>query len=470
MKARYTSCRFSATASASFVLFLLVMTSSAQCKQTADDIAAPRPAELRFQYAREAAQAGDFKCAMQEYSRLVLDEPDNVDYVFGYAQVLFWSGNLERSLRFLEQARKLAPDYEEIWKLEYRARNTQARNQSSASVDQFRQMAAARFPGAEWHRKTGKTVSRKYRWEFSAGREYLDNGAPDWEQVSALLGRNLAEKALVTLSASTLNRFGTRDTQFGIGGSLEVGENWTATGGFAVSSSPNFLPDNAMDLGLSRRFERGWVGGARWRRRDYENASVDLFGFITERYFGKYRIAYSLDRAHLSSEHVLVFDEDVGEPGAFVLAVHFGEIIIGRIVIEAGRGAPGEIAVRQVVAEIQFGPAILRPADRAHLAGERIADAGDLEAQLGVEPGAGQAQRRELDRAGALQPEARRARQIADAFAIRADRHDVDDVLDGVIVSAQPGLARGAQCAADLHLRFPALRGDEFRIAAILPF
>ncbi|MCH7982157.1 MAG: YaiO family outer membrane beta-barrel protein, partial [Proteobacteria bacterium] len=225
---------------------------------------------------------------------------------FGYAQILFWSDSLERSLRFLEQARKLAPDYEDIWKLEYRVRNTQARKQSSASVDQFRQMATERFPGAEWHRETSKTVSRKYRWEFSASREFLDNGAPDWEQVSALFGRNLTEKALVTLSASTLNRFATRDTQFGFSGSLELGENWTTTVGLAISSSPNFLPDTEIDLGLSRRFEHGWVGGARWRRRDYETASVDSIGLVTERYFGKYRIAYSLDRARLSSQQAFI--------------------------------------------------------------------------------------------------------------------------------------------------------------------
>lgn len=306
MVVRSSDCKLSATASAPFVLVLLVMTSSAQCNDIAADTADCRPAEHRFLYAREAAHAGDFDRAMQEYARLVLDEPDNVDYIFGYAQVLFWSDNLERSPRFLERARKLAPDYEDIWKLEYQARISATRNEPIASFDQFRQMAANNFPSAEWHRVIDKAISRKYRWEFSASRELLDNGAPDWEQLDVLFGRNLTEKVLATLSASTMNRFGTRDTQFGFGGSLEVGENWTATVGFTISSSPNFLPDTGLDLELRRRFEHGWAGGVRWRRRNYEISSVNSFGLITERYIRKYRIAYSLDNARLSYEQAVV--------------------------------------------------------------------------------------------------------------------------------------------------------------------
>ena len=335
MERRYSRCKLSTTASASFVLVLLIMTSSAQCIETADNIADPEPAELRFQSAREAARAGDFDRAMREYAKLMQDEPYNVDYIFGYAQVLFWTDDLEQSICFLEQARKLAPDYEDIWRLEYRAKISSAHNRPTASFDQFRQKAAQRFPSAEWHRGIERAAPGKYRWEFSAGREYLDNGAPDWEQANAVFGRNLTEKALVTLSASTLNRFGMRDTQFGFGGSLEVGKYWTATGGLTVSSSPSFLAGTAIGLGLSRRFEHGWAGGARWRRRDYEYASVDTFGLITERYFGKYRIAYSLDRAHLSSEHAFIhaftvnFYADSGSQLGLILAAGEEVEIVG---------------------------------------------------------------------------------------------------------------------------------------------
>ena len=56
MEARYSGCKLSAAASASFVLVLVVMTSSAQCNDIAADAADIKSAEHRFQYAREAAR------------------------------------------------------------------------------------------------------------------------------------------------------------------------------------------------------------------------------------------------------------------------------------------------------------------------------------------------------------------------------------------------------------------------------
>jgi YaiO family outer membrane protein len=289
-----------------FALVVFATTATAGVNQSAEETAGFSAAQTRFQSAREASHAGNFKLAAQDYAKLMLQEPDNVDYVFGYAQVLYWSGEVSRSLRFLEQARMLAPEYEDIWELEYRALKNTASNRSRGSIDEFRQMAAEHFPNAEWHREPDHVVARKYRWDFSASREYLDNGDPDWEQINVSFGRELAERTLVTLSAGTLSRFGTTDTQFGIGVSLDVGANWTATSGIAVSSSPNFLPENAIDFRLSRRFEHGWVTGARWWRREYANVPVDSFGLVTERYFGRYRTAYALDSARLSSEQALV--------------------------------------------------------------------------------------------------------------------------------------------------------------------
>lgn len=306
-----------------------------RANQTVIDIAVSAPSEVRYRSARDAAEAGDFERAMQVYAKLMLEEPDNVDYIFGYAQVLFWSNKTLRSIRFLEQARKLAPDYEDIWKLEYRARVALKRDQSNESVEQFRRLAADRFPDAAWHHRSKETASKQYRWEFATRREHLDNGAPDWEQVNAFFSRSLTERISLALTANSLSRFGTTDTQFGSGGSFGVGANWTVTGELAVSSSPSFLPDTAIDLGVSRRFEHGWVGGVRWRRRDYENASVDSLGLVTEQYLGKYRVAYSLDSARLSSEQALVhaltvnFYADSGSQLGVILAAGEEVEIVG---------------------------------------------------------------------------------------------------------------------------------------------
>ncbi|MDX2411910.1 MAG: YaiO family outer membrane beta-barrel protein, partial [Woeseiaceae bacterium] len=243
MSARCADDRFTATAFGLFVLILFAAVSVAGASQVSGDSASTLSPDQRYQSARAAAHAGEFERALQEYESLLLEDANNVDYLFGYGQALFWSDDVRRSIDVLEKARKRAPDYEDVWKLEYRALNIEARNQTSESIDEFRQLAVERFPDADWYIETKVTVSRKYRWEFSAGREQLDNGAPDWEQLNFFIGRELTEKALVTLSAGTFSRFGESDTQFGTGASLDVGENWIVVGGFAVSSSPNFLPE-----------------------------------------------------------------------------------------------------------------------------------------------------------------------------------------------------------------------------------
>ena len=335
MSARCADDRFTATVFGLFVLVLLAAASVAVASQVSGDSASTLSPGYRYQSARAAAQSGEFERALQEYESLLLEDANNVDYLFGYGQALIWSKDVQRSIQILEKARELAPDYEDIWKLEYRALNIEARNQSRDSIDAFRQQAVERFPDADWYLENDETIPSKYRWEISAGREQLDNDAPDWERVNFFVGRKLTEKALVTLSAGSFSRFGETDTQFGTGASLDVDENLTVVGGFAVSSSPNFLPESAIDLGLSRSFERGWVGGARWRRRDYEASSVDSFGLIAERYFGKYRFAYSLDSAHLSSEQALVhaltanFYADSGYQLGIVLAAGEEVEIVG---------------------------------------------------------------------------------------------------------------------------------------------
>ena len=351
MLKRRSKASFSITLTALVGLPLLLPVSVALASDDVSDTARPGSPESRYYAARTAAQTGNAEWAMQEYAELMLEEPDNVDYMFGYGQVLFWSNQPKRAIRFLEQARKLAPDYEDIWKLEYRARIAAMRGTSGTSLSQFRQLAAKQFPGAEWHRRTDEKMPGKYRWEFEASRENLDNGTPDWEQINLLFGRFLTKRHQITLAASRASRFDTTDTQVGAGASIGVGENWMITGQLAVSSAPNFLPDTSVNLGVSRRFEQGWVGGVRWRKRDYEDASVESIGFIAERYFGKYRIAYSMDSARLSSEqasvHALTANYYADSGSRFGLILAAGE--------EVETVSPGELLKTDVSALALIG-------------------------------------------------------------------------------------------------------------------
>src|SRR3954447_23094111 len=117
----------------------------------------------------------------------------------------------------------------------------------------------------------------------------------------------------------------------------------------------------------------------------------------------------------------------------------------------------------------QVDPAGLRAADLTKFAGQWILDARFLETDVCVELRAFPAERIEIDRACAFQPPARRAWEVADALPVVLERDDVDDVVDDVIVTIEPGLSPRPELVADLGLELPALGRDEIRIAGIGP-
>lgn len=264
------------------------------------------PGDRNFIAAQNAARSGDYKTASNEYAKLMLLEPENVDYVFGYAQVLYWSDDPNQALLYLRQARAMAPDYEAVWKLEYQILSIQAEGKPNPTLDRFRDMARTQFPEAQWLLKQETTEQNRFRWAFSATRDYLDNGAPDWQEVDLSIGHAVGQKSLVSFSADFSQRFALSDTRFGFDLSTSPGTQWTTTASVALSPSPNFLPKEEWTIDLNRRLGAGWVGGTSWRRRNYDSVSVNTIGLLAERYVGNFRFAYALSRASLLSDSAIV--------------------------------------------------------------------------------------------------------------------------------------------------------------------
>lgn len=261
--------------------------------------------ENRFFIARDAARSGNYELAKQEYEALMLEHPGNVDYLFGYAQVLFWTEDYRKAIQILAQARVVAPDYEDIWKLEYRARQELGRLSDASGVREFKRQAAVYFPDADWLNSEPTRESRRYHWSVNLDRDFLDNPASDWQQLGAYFGRHFSKSTVVSATAISARRFERTDTQIGAEASFGMSSDWFATLGVAVSASPDFLPESDFNLGLSHKFGRGWIAGARWRKRDYTSTTVDALGLTAERYFGRFRMAYFMDQASLDGERAL---------------------------------------------------------------------------------------------------------------------------------------------------------------------
>jgi YaiO family outer membrane protein len=271
--------------------------------QSADD-SDPRQTWLR---ARAYAQDGAYDAAIREYRQLAAEYPHDVDYTFGEAQVRFWAGQNDCALHLASRARALAPDYEDIWKLEYQvlqAMHTAPEGNARVDamrVDSFRKAAGARFPGALWMRDGAAGESAAWRWETGINRESLDNGAADWQNLYAYVDRRSADDSLVSLTLTEHRRFSLADTEVAIGGAFKPSQTWLLDGALRFTPGADFLPELVLDAGASRQLGNGWLAGADLRYRSYPDESVSTFGLNVERYFGNFRAAYHIDNTRLST-------------------------------------------------------------------------------------------------------------------------------------------------------------------------
>src|SRR4028119_2021426 len=86
------------------------------------------------------------------------------------------------------------------------------------------------------------------------------------------------------------------------------------------------------------------------------------------------------DRAADSHPHdVLVLDVGAQPPRSFPAPEYLREEVIFRIMVIVRIGAPGQLAARDVVAQVELDPTVAGAADRPLLAGQRVPDTGLLE-------------------------------------------------------------------------------------------
>ena len=112
----------------------------------------PDDAAARFLEARLLGWTEDYAGALEVYETLLDREPTNADYLLGKGQVLLWMGRPGDAQAVLERARQLAPDYEELWRLELNARIARAGSVPDPELVAFADAAQARFPDAAWAR------------------------------------------------------------------------------------------------------------------------------------------------------------------------------------------------------------------------------------------------------------------------------------------------------------------------------
>lgn len=266
------------------------------------DVDPDTSADILFGRARNAVRHQDLECARAIYGRLVLEYPDNVDFTFGYAQVLHWSGAHAEALRLLVLSRALSPDYEDVWKLEAQVRLRLIEGGDAGDLAEFLDEARIRFDNPSWAQNLEPKKLPRFRWLISATRDYLDSDTPDWQRFDLLFGAFLNDKTEAYLTATSSERFASADHQAGIGIRLNILELWSIDSGVKHASAPTHLPELEIWLGAMRKFGNNWVGHLRLASRRYSEDRLQLTTIAAERYAGAFRIEYALGISYFASE------------------------------------------------------------------------------------------------------------------------------------------------------------------------
>jgi YaiO family outer membrane protein len=259
----------------------------------------PGDEAARFKLAQVLAWSRDYGGAIAEYDTLIDARPRNVDYIFGKAQALSWDRRDAEALTELERARSLAPDYEDVWRLELAILE---RGDDAGRRDQLRDAAARRFPQARWWQATERPASGPAApaLKLTAGtvHEALSTSAPDWQRLFVEVDRRRDAGGLHA-GVGRDERFGLRDVTLDGGADWRISARWSTGVDLALGPDADFMPRTAASMWALRSLRDGWETEFRVGHRTYGEASVTSTGLGFSRYFGDFRAAYRVDFAEL---------------------------------------------------------------------------------------------------------------------------------------------------------------------------
>jgi YaiO family outer membrane protein len=300
---------------------------------------------MRFRKAQILGRQSKHDAALREYEILLARYPDDVDFIFGHAQILMQQDASERALVDLRHASELAPDYEDVWRLYYRALSLQSRDTTSGEMQRVREHAALQFPDAGWWHELPEAESPAWTLQAGGSIEHLSGGLAGWNSGFAEVSYSGATNQRYFARGSRDERFGQSDVQLSAGADWQLPDDWFAGAAIASSAGAAFLPRSQYDLHAGRQVAKGWVIGLGYRRRSYASDTVTTLNGTLERYFGDFRAAWTLGVSALNSGsdsvgQVLGLNWYLNDATSFGASINFGE--------EAEAIAPGLVLKTRV--------------------------------------------------------------------------------------------------------------------------
>jgi len=332
-----------------FVIALILLAPAAlACDAALEARVAARPedSDTRDALARSCARAGQHAEALAHYDRLLALDAANVDWLVGKGQALLALERPREALPYLEDARRRAPDYEDVWRLNATALDLL---DEFAAADALFADAARQFPQSAWPRERRaaiaerRLVERGSRVFADLSYEELSGDRPAWKSASLGYARPLAGARRIFAGLHLEERFDTRDEQFLAAWSDRLGDDWSWSLAADFSPDAEILPEWSVTAEAGRPLPQDWSLGLRLRHASHATVDVDTLAASLEKYLATFSVGYTLNVAKTSDisspsfGHLLNVARDYGDASRVALVVGFGE--------EAETIAPGVVQV-----------------------------------------------------------------------------------------------------------------------------
>jgi YaiO family outer membrane protein len=266
----------------------------------------PQDSEARFLLARVLAWQTKYEESVGQYTALLRIEPNNADYLLGLGQVYFWRNRPREAIPFLKLAQKSAPYYADVWELLIRC--LYAANESR-EAENMQLQATQRFPGGDWQRLTPEPpimqpptgnipqspiADRNTILDVGGSYEKLDRQYDSWNSAYLGASHRFGDRLNLYGRATQVDRFALQDASVMAGFTFPVSERWTL--GLETDESPTnlFLPRWSLLGSAHYKMDYGFGTLFSFRHISYRSESNEIGTVGLERYWGNWRLAYTL--------------------------------------------------------------------------------------------------------------------------------------------------------------------------------
>ncbi len=261
-------------------------------RQNHDDI------EARFLYARVLSWQGKSSQALDQFNMLLLQHPDNADYLLSRANTYEWMGRRSQALDDLATARQISPEYKDVWRTEITLLTRAGDQDSVTTAANLAQQAKHKFPDDNWDdllkpARADVNSSNIFSAEASYRYDHLTNSLSPWRSAMLRMDVQTPQNHFAHVRYDSIERFDLNDQQIGAGYALPVAESWLLYAAATYSPTHKVLPNRMLELRASKNLKNGFSLSAGVIHGKYTQTSSQQGLLTAEYYWSDYRAAYT---------------------------------------------------------------------------------------------------------------------------------------------------------------------------------